>query len=76
MKTTLLTAALALVLISISSISSFAKDDDEDAYRSSHRDGYRSHYREITTNDRRTGKKMKIWIADATDGAIRAQWRE
>jgi hypothetical protein len=31
---------------------------------------------EITTNDRRTGKKMKIWIADATDGAIRAQWRE
>jgi hypothetical protein len=28
---------------------------------------------EITTNDRRIGKIMDIWIADATDGAIWAQ---
>jgi hypothetical protein len=45
MKTTFVTTAVALLLISISSVSSFAQDDDEDAYRSSHRDGYRSHYR-------------------------------
>lgn len=44
MKTTLLTAAV-LVLTSIGSVSSFAQDDDEDAYRSSYRYGYRSHYR-------------------------------
>jgi hypothetical protein len=28
---------------------------------------------EIATNDRRTGKIIDIWIADATDGAIWAQ---
>ena len=61
MKTTLLTATLALVLISISSISSFAKDDDEDAYRSSHRDGYRSHYRgdyDERSEDRQENENM------------------
>jgi hypothetical protein len=28
---------------------------------------------ETATNDRKTGKIMNIWIADATDGAIWAQ---
>jgi hypothetical protein len=70
MKTTLLTAATALVFITISSICSFAQNDGEEAYRSSQRDAYRSHYRgdyDERSDDRQENEHMD---------RVRDRWRD